>query len=337
MKSQETWTRIFGRGLRETLEKLPLDFRDLKEIRVRSGQPLYLWYQNREYTVGEDGRMEPSRFPGQAFPAEREKGPGGERERREFSRRTVTEQELMETVECMGNYSLYAFEDEIRQGFLTVRGGHRIGLAGKAVTEGQSIKTIRNISALNVRFAHQVRGCGEPVLPRLIKEGKLCHTLLISPPGGGKTTLLRDLVRLLSDGYGGRPGVSTAVVDERSEIAACYQGVPQNDLGSRTDVLDGCPKALGLMMVIRTMTPAVAAVDEIGGREDLQAVEYAAGCGCSVLATVHGSSLEDVRRKPAFRELLDEGIFERFVVLGTIEKAGTVKAVLDEKGNEVAI
>ncbi|HIZ79282.1 MAG TPA: stage III sporulation protein AA [Candidatus Lachnoclostridium stercorigallinarum] len=322
MESDE-WTRIFGKELRGIFEGLEVDFEKLQEVRLRVGQPVCLWYENQEYLVGGDGRL------GQAGGRERSDRAG------RFEPRTVTDRELRETVECMGNYSLYAFEEEIRQGFLTVRGGHRVGLAGKVVMEEGRIKTIRHISGVNIRFAHQVKGCGAAVLPSLLENGRLLHSLLISPPRGGKTTLLRDLVRLLSDGADGRPGINVSVIDERSEIAACCQGIPQNDLGARTDVLDGCPKALGMMMAIRALAPAAVAVDEIGGKKDLEAVEYAAGCGCSVLATVHGSGLEEIRRKPAMKELIDQGIFRRFVILGGGERAGTVKEVLDEKGNLV--
>ena len=185
MESDREWVRMFGVKLRETFEQLPVEFEKLQEIRLRAGQPVYLWYGNREYTVTADGGLAESGKLGQA---------GG----RSVSPRIVGEKELRETVECMGNYSLYAFEDEIRQGFFTVRGGHRIGLAGKAVMEDGRLKTIRYISGVNVRYAHQVKGCAVPVLPRLFQEGRLCHSLVISPPRGGKTTLLRDLVRLLS-------------------------------------------------------------------------------------------------------------------------------------------
>ena len=252
MGGGEEWNRMFARSVRDVLEGLSLEFEQLQEIRMRVDTPLFLWYGNREYGVTKGGQL------GQAG--------------REGLRR-ISERELRETVECMGNYSLYAFEDEIRQGFLTVRGGHRVGLAGKAVMENGNLKTLKYISALNVRFAHQIKGCGEKVLPFLFEEERLCHSLLISPPRGGKTTLLRDLVRLLSDGTGTVPGRNVGVVDERGEIGACYQGIPQNDLGARTDVLDCCPKALGMMMLIRSMAPQVVAVDEIGSREDLVAGE----------------------------------------------------------------
>ncbi len=314
MGGGEEWNRMFARSVRDVLEGLSLEFEQLQEIRMRVDTPLFLWYGNREYGVTKGGQL------GQAG--------------REGLRR-ISERELRETVECMGNYSLYAFEDEIRQGFLTVRGGHRVGLAGKAVMENGNLKTLKYISALNVRFAHQIKGCGEKVLPFLFEEERLCHSLLISPPRGGKTTLLRDLVRLLSDGTGTVPGRNVGVVDERGEIGACYQGIPQNDLGARTDVLDCCPKALGMMMLIRSMAPQVVAVDEIGSREDLEAVEYAAGCGCAVLATAHGGSLEEILGKPGLGALVRGGLFGRLVLLGNGEQAGRVREIRDGEGRLV--
>lgn len=314
MGGGEEWSRMFARSVRDVLEGLSLEFEQLQEIRMRVDAPLFLWYGNREYGVTKGGQL------GQAG--------------REGLRR-ISERELRETVECMGNYSLYAFEDEIRQGFLTVRGGHRVGLAGKAVMENGNLKTLKYISALNVRFAHQIKGCGEKVLPFLFEGERLCHSLLISPPRGGKTTLLRDLVRLLSDGTGTVPGRNVGVVDERGEIGACYQGIPQNDLGARTDVLDCCPKALGMMMLIRSMAPQVVAVDEIGSREDLEAVEYAAGCGCAVLATAHGGSLEEILGKPRLGALVRGGLFGRLVLLGNGEQAGRVREIRDGEGRLV--
>ena len=355
MEEVSRWTDMFGRGLRGTFERIPLEYGRLQEVRLRVGRPVYLRLEDLEYAAGEDGRLlESGRHPGRGrlpgcgqfpgcgqllesgrLPGCRQAGQAGENGG-DFSPRIVTEKDLRETVECMGNYSLYAYEEELRQGFLTVRGGHRVGVAGKVILEHGAVKSIRSISSLNVRFAHQVRGCGEKILPWVTQEGRFLSSLLISPPGGGKTTLLRDLIRLLSDGFetekgGFVPGVNVGVVDERSEIAACLKGVPQNDLGSRADVLDGCPKALGMMMLVRSMAPAVLAADEIGGEEDLRAVEYAATCGCRLLATIHGRSVGEIRRKPLFERILGERIFERFVILGG-ERAGQVREIADGTG-----
>ena len=238
----EELKQIFGRAVP--------DRGKLQEIRLRAGKPVLVFMDGREYMVGREGLLEPDAdlSPVLADPAL-----------------------IREILGIFSRHSLYAFEDEIRQGFLTIEGGHRVGIAGKAVTEGSRLRTIRDISSLNIRLAHEKPGCGDPVLPWLYENGRLQNTLILSPPGAGKTTLLRDVVRQVSNGNRYGPGLQTAVVDERSELGACFKGVPQCDLGMRTDVMDGCPKALGMVMMIRSMAPGAVAVDEIGDREDLEA------------------------------------------------------------------
>ena len=158
----------------------------------------------------------------------------------------VTREDLKETLEYVSGYSLYAYEDEIRQGFLSVQGGHRVGVTGKVILDGNRIRGMKYISCINVRLAHEIQGCAEEVLPYIQTREQIMHTLIVSPPRCGKTTLLRDIIRQMSNGWGNISGVTVGVVDERSELAGCYQGIPQNDLGMRTDILDGCPKAEGI-------------------------------------------------------------------------------------------
>ena len=240
-------------------------------------------------------------------------------------------------MEYISNYSLYAFEDEIRQGFITINGGHRIGITGKVIIQEDDVKGMKHISYINVRLAHQVKGCADLVLPYLIDEGTqgIYHTLIISPPRCGKTTLLRDIIRQISDGSSYLDGMTVGVVDERSEIGACYMGVPQNELGIRTDILDCCPKAKGMMMLIRSMSPQVIAVDEIGSREDLEAINYVISCGCKIIATVHGSSIEDIKSKPILGDLLHKNIFERYVILNNIKRIGHIEEIYDSLGNRI--
>ncbi len=285
MTKKEEILRVLAAGLRPIWGTWPADLGSLEEIRLRIGQPLAVTWASRSLFVAEDGQF------CEASQAHR-----------------VTAAEVRETMDYLSSYSRYAFEDKIRQGFLTIQGGHRVGLAGRVVLEagGALVKTIAPITALNLRIARQVPGCGKEVLPWLWEQ----DGLIVSPPGWGKTTLLRDLIRLLSE-----KGMTVGVVDERSELAACYQGIPQNDLGPRTDVLDGCPKAEGMLMLVRTMSPQVMAVDEIGGREDGQAVEYTMNCGCRILATVHGSSWEELRQRPMFGTWMEEGRFGRYIFL----------------------
>ena len=172
------------------------------------------------------------------------------------------------------------------------------------------------------------------VIPYVTEEGKLCHTLIISPPGCGKTTLLRDLVRQISDGWETFPGYTVGVVDERSEIGGSYQGIPQNDVGIRTDVLDCCSKAEGMVMLLRSMAPQVIAVDEIGNYEDIRAIEMTLNSGCKLLATVHGSSIDEIRKKPLLERLMKEHVFERYIILQkeTAGQIGKVQEIYDERG-----
>lgn len=236
---------------------------------------------------------------------------------------------IRELMELFANHSLYAYEEEIRQGFLTIEGGHRVGISGKVVLDGERLRTIKDISGLNIRLAHEWKGCADGVLPWLYQDGEIQNTMFISPPGGGKTTILREVIRRISDGNPYGKGMAVSVVDERSEIGACLRGIPQCDLGQRTDIMDGCPKALGMTMMIRSMGPEVLAVDEIGTREDLRALRDAMRSGVKILVTVHGDSLEDVQKKPVLRDMVKERMFGRYVVLGRRSHPGTIVGVYD--------
>lgn len=226
------------------------------------------------------------------------------------------------------HYSLYAFEDELRQGFLTVAGGHRIGLAGQVVLNGDgSVRTMKHIYYMNIRVSHQVKGAADKVVSHLYRGDSLRNTLIISPPGCGKTTLLRDLVRRISDGCAGHPGLCVGLVDERSEIAGSYMGQPQNDIGMRTDVLDACPKVQGMMMLLRSMAPQVIAVDELGGEEDMRALYMAASCGSSIIATVHGEDIVDAVGKLGEDAFRRRQLFDLFLVLSREKGVPAVKYI----------
>ena len=296
---------LFAGNIRRLLMNANLDYDKIYEIRLRVGRPLFYTYDGGEgFLTDHDGKY------------------------------VVTREDLKETMEYISGYSLYSYEDEMRQGFLTVQGGHRVGVTGKVILDGNEIQGMKYISCINVRLAHEVVGCADQVMPYIRKKDWVAHTLIVSPPRGGKTTLLRDIIRQLSNGEEKKkmPGVTVGVVDERSELAGSYQGVPQNDLGMRTDVLDGCPKAEGMEMLIRSMSPAVVAVDELGRKEDFKAVESVIHSGCKVIATAHGNSIEDVIHQPYFERLVRRRVFERYIFLDKGEHAGTILGIYDRNG-----
>ena len=258
---------IFPGRLQGRVEKALKMIEDAQEIRVRVYAPLMIRSGKREYFVTENGQITNKRNWAD----------------------NMQPRDLEDIVYHICRSSLYAYEEEIKRGYLTIEGGYRIGVTGQAVLDSAGmLKTIKNISFLNIRIAHEVIGASKYVLNRLYIGGQIKNTLVISPPGYGKTTFLRDLVREVSNGNEYGNGMHCCIIDERSEIAGSCRGVPQLDVGVRTDVLDGCPKAVGMMMVLRSMGPQMIAVDELGTVEDIQALFSVIRSGCRVIATIHG-------------------------------------------------
>ena len=239
----------------------------------------------------------------------------------------VEGEELERLVEIASGASLHAVLDQLRRGYLTIEGGHRVGLCGTAVLREGEVHSLRGLSSANIRVARQVLGASAPVVDGLCSGGRLASTLILAPPGLGKTTLLRDLVRAVSEGEGCTP-LRVSLADERGEVAAMYGGRPQLEVGRRTDVMEGCPKAQGLMLLLRAMNPQVLAVDEITAPEDGRALSEAAGCGVTLLATAHGEDRADLERRPLYRPLLEAGLF-RFLV--RIRRAGEGRAYTVEE------
>ncbi|MDF2590233.1 MAG: hypothetical protein K0S41_4076 [Anaerocolumna sp.] len=315
MNKKDELLKIFSIKLRTILFRVSLNYDLLQEIRLRVNAPLIVIYDNVEYFISNQSQMITNNSDSYM----------------------ITKNEVRETMEYISNYSLYAFEEELKQGFITITGGHRVGIMGKVVLEDNKIKSMKHISFINIRLSHQVKGCADKVIPYITnRENNDCyHTLIISPPRCGKTTLLRDVIRQLSDGTKYFPGLTIGVVDERSEIGACYMGIPQNDLGIRTDVLDCCPKAKGMLMLIRSMSPRVIAVDEVGSGEDIDAIEYVMNCGCKLIATVHGNSIDDIKSKPILGKLVREKLFERYVLLNNLDGVGHLEEIYDEHGMRI--
>lgn len=234
---------------------------------------------------------------------------------------TVRKEEIMEMLNYLSGYSLYALEENLRQGYFTMKGGHRIGVAGRTAREktgkggADAVGGIYDINGLNIRVAHERKGCAKSLTEAIRKQDTIHNTFIVAPPGAGKTTYLRDCVRLLSTGDAKHPGMKVSVVDERSEIAACFEGVPQNDLGPRTDVLDNCPKERGMLMMLRSMSPQVIAVDELGTEGDFEAVYQAVSTGSRILGTVHAEQLSELSEKPYMKKLMEQGMISRFALL----------------------
>ena len=264
--------------IRDVLSKLPLQIsQQVEELRIRIERPIELIVKNRSYFLTEQGELTSSFQKGMC----------------------ATKEDGLKIMNLISRHSVYAIEEELKRGYITISGGHRVGIAGRAIVEQGKVKFLKDISSFNVRVAKEWKGIAEPVLPLLFNRSqRIANTLLISPPRSGKTTLLRDLARLLSRGVERLdwPGCKVAVVDERSEIASCQDGLPQNDLGPRVDVLDACPKAEGMMMLIRSMSPDVIVCDEIGHKEDSNAILEAIHAGVSIIASAHGAELSDVVR-----------------------------------------
>lgn len=276
------------------------------EIRIRAGMPLCIIGGNKKqkYFINTNG---------QTVPAEKAYIPSKEEINRIFA--------------GICRSSLYAYKEDIKNGFITLKGGHRVGIAGKMLPDG----AVYDVSSLNIRIARQIKGCSKNIIKHIIKNQKeIYSTLIISPPACGKTTVIRDIARILGseNSFPEFKGVSVGIVDERSEIAACYNGIPSNDVGMMTDVYDACPKEKGIMMMIRSMAPEVIITDEIGGTGDAAAVESAINAGVKIIATAHGSCLGDMKIRKEIAAMMVAGAFEKYITLSCDNGPSTLKEVI---------
>lgn len=303
MKKEEIM-QILPERIRRIVMQAVSDWECLQEIHIRCGRSIILVIRGEKILPDQGGQV-------------------------------VGNREFRQVLEQISNYSLYAFEDEIKKGYLTIPGGHRVGVAGRVLLERGQVRTLRHITFMNIRISHEVLGCADRVMPYLFERDQFLSTLIVSPPGAGKTTLLRDIVRQTADGGKMFTAKNVSVIDERSEIAGCYMGVPQRNVGCHCDVLDACTKQEGIYMMLRSMAPEVIAVDEIGSPSDYEALNTALTSGCALLATVHGNSLQHIREKPRLKQMLDERMFERILFLQGGGKPGRVMEIYDAKGQVV--
>lgn len=269
--------------LRETARRATRREREAaEELRLRVGRPMTILLPEGERELG-DGR--------------------------------ITARDISRLVENATGASIHSAAQEIRRGYISCRGGYRLGLAGSVYSSGGEVGGFHTCSSAAVRISREFHGAAEPVMAALIERGRFRSTLIMAPPGAGKTTFLRDAVRLLSGGVAGMGGLRVSLADERGEVAGLWEGAPQLDVGPRTDILEGCPKAEAVMMLLRSMNPEVIALDEITAPEDVTAISRARGCGVALLATAHADGVEDLVRRPLYRQLFDDKVFERYVVI----------------------
>mgnify|MGYP004495119183 FL=1 len=249
----------------------------------------------------------------------------------------VNLKDMLDILVKVSKNSIYAIQNEINNGFVVINGGHRIGICGEVVIENAKIKNIKNINSMNIRVARQLIGVADKVMPYIVNNGNVQNTIIISPPGCGKTTILRDIVRQISSGAKilNFKGKNVGLVDERGEIAAVSLGIPNLDVGLRTDIMSNVPKSIGMQMLVRSMGIDVIATDEIGGKEDFEAIKYANSSGVNLVFTMHGNDISDVYKKEEIKKLLNDGIFSVAIILSRKKGVGTIEKICDLKGENI--
>jgi len=293
---------IMPHNLREIFTRLSME--DVNELRLRANAPVIVCVNGRNMFMDVNGRLLNNDIAGATL-------------------LTVTCTELETILHKASNYSIYAINDQMKNAFITIRGGIRIGIAGEVVVDDGHVKTIKNIGSLNIRVPHEIRSCSYAALNHIFENPRPLRALIIAPPGAGKTTFLRDIAWQISDKY---HLLNTLVLDERGEIAAAYQGENQLDVGMFTDVISGASKLYGFENGIRSLRPDVVITDEVATESDIQMIRTAINSGVSVIASVHAGNMDEVRRKIHFREIIEERLFDRYIVLG-VNKDGPGKII----------
>ncbi len=292
--SSDKYSSIFPVSRNGIWTEVIKNIENITEIRIRAEKPILIYLNHKEISIDKKGNL--------IYVPERGK--------------SFSYQELQNLLDFWCQDSRYAFQSEIKRGFLTISGGHRIGICGEVINDEEgNVQTIKYISGVNIRVAHEIKGAASQILKYIYLGGQVKNTLIVSPPGAGKTTLLRDIIRQLSNGSNREQGINIGLVDERGEIAACFKGVPQLDVGIRTDVLDNCEKITGMRMLLRAMAPDMIAVDELGNTEEISLIQQMVGNGCGVIATMHGNNIEEIKRKKMLKELWEQNIFKNIICL----------------------
>lgn len=294
---REMLNKFLPKDLAESITELGGLLEGIEEVRIRQDKPFAIKYKGKEINLNSLGVCSADK----AF--------------------KPTAAVIADIVARMCEYSPHAYAQEMKRGYITLEGGYRVGISGSVAEKNGEIYLIRHFSSLNIRIAREIKGCADKIMKYIEKS-----IMIISPPACGKTTLLRDIIRQLSN-----QGSNICVVDERGELSGTYQGKAQLDLGDRTDVLCGCGKTEGMLMMLRSMAPDIIAVDEIGTREDAIGIREVFNCGVYIICTIHGASLDEIRNKPAIGELIEERLFNRYIVLSAKNGAGTIEKIYDRE------
>lgn len=284
--------KYFPIKIRQALEEI--EFEKVEEIRIRNGRNIRLKYSTNEKNLDV----------------------------------IVSTEDILRILQAICENSIYSYQNKIAEGFVTIKGGHRVGICGTAVIENEKVINISHIFSLNFRIAKEVKGCSKELKKIVYENGEIFNTIILSPPGKGKTTILRDLIRELSKEK------NIGIVDERNEICSMYNGVPQKDIGEKVDILENVSKNIGLKMLVRTMAPEIVVADEIGTEDDIKAIHYAISSGVKGIFTAHGNNIEEVKQNPILNKLFEQNLIQKIVFLDEKER-GRIKDVYIVSGGKV--